>query len=171
MEAVAAVSSVVGILSFAGQALNGIVKLRGFFNEYASASKSIDRFLRDLNSLIQTLEDVKEIAVKLDDVSGFDAKSMLASLEIQLEDCAKDVYHWVRIGGDNRPESVKGCKAVFTKFLVASSKDSMVDISRAIASHKDNINLKLSAIGRYDSKFTCTPFLKYRTHNSQVPRY
>jgi hypothetical protein len=121
--------------------------------------------------LIQTLEDVKEIAVKLDNVSGFDAKSMLASLEIQLEDCAKDIYHWVRIGGENRPESVKGCKAVFKKILVASSKDSMVDIFRAIASHKDNISLKLSAIGKYNSEFLGITFLKYKANSSQVPRY
>ena len=151
MEAVAAVSSIAGIISLAGQALSGIVKLRGFFNEYASASKSIDRFLRNLNSLLQTLEDVKEIAVKLENVEGFNAKSVLASLEIQLEDCARDVYDWVKVGSEHHPQSVKGSKAVFKRFLVAANKDSLTDIFRDIACHKDNIILKLSVIGRSGS--------------------
>ena len=148
MEAVAAVSSVAGIVSLAGQALDGILKLRGFFKEYGSASKSIDRFLRDLNSLIQTLEDVKDVVLKLENVSTFGAKSVLSSLQIQLEDCSKDVYDWVRVGGEHRPQSVSGSKAMFKKFLVAVNKECIADIFKDIESHKHNIGLKLSLIGR-----------------------
>jgi len=148
MEAVAAVSSVGGIVSIAGQVLSGIRKLREFFKDYGSASKSIDRFLRDLNSLIQTLEDVKDVVLKLENVSTFGAKTVLSSLQIQLEDCSKNVYDWVRVGAEHRPQSVSGSKAVFKKFLVAVNKECMTDIFKDIESHKDNIGLKLSLIGR-----------------------
>lgn len=153
MEAVAAASSIAGIVSLAGQALSGIVKLRGFFQDCASASKTIDRFLRDLNSLIQTLEDVKEIVSKLEKTVAvtFDTKTILSSLQIQLEDCAKDVYEWVKVAGAQHPEfaSARGGKARFKKFLVAVNKESLTDIFKEICSHKENITLKLSVIGRY----------------------
>jgi hypothetical protein len=102
MEAVAAASSIAGLVSLAGQALEGILKLRGFFKDCASASKTVDRFLRDLNSLIQTLEDVKSLVPRLEKVasSTFNNKTMITSLQIQLEDCSKDVYEWVRIASE-----------------------------------------------------------------------
>lgn len=150
MEAVAAASSIAGIVSLAGQALDGIIKLRGFFKDCASSSKTIDRFLRDLNSLIQTLEDVKSIIASLESVAlkSFDCKSILSSLQIQLEDCSKDVYDWVRIASEQHPRLATGSKATFKKFLVAANKDSIEGIFKEIASHKENITLKLSIIGR-----------------------
>src|ERR1700679_3028894 len=95
MELAGAAASITGILAFAGQAIQGIQKLRNFFQSCAKASKSIDRFLRDLNALIQCLEEVKDIVAKLNNASGFVADSLLTSLEIQLEDCSKDVHLWV----------------------------------------------------------------------------
>jgi len=44
MEAVAAASSVAGIVAIAGQALEGIIKLRGFFKDCASSSKPLAVF-------------------------------------------------------------------------------------------------------------------------------
>lgn len=52
MDAVAAVSSIARILSLVGQALNGIVTLRGFYQGCSAASRSIQRFLKRLNELI-----------------------------------------------------------------------------------------------------------------------
>ena len=148
MEAIAAASSIAGIVSLAGEALNGIIKLRGFFKDCASASKTIDRFLRDLNSLIGTLEDVKSIVVRLEGAVAFDTKSILSSLQIQLEDCTKDVYIWVAIASEQHPKFAVGSKATFKKFLVAANKESISDIFKEISSHRDNIALKLSIVGR-----------------------
>lgn len=157
MEAVAAASSIAGIVSLAGQALSGIVKLRAFFQNCTSASKTIERLLRDLNSLIQTLEDVREIVLKLDETAAvtFDTKSILSSLQIQLEDCTKDVYDWVKKAEEQHPEfgsgrgGLQGSKRRFKEFFVAVNKESLTDIFREIGNHKENITLKLSVIGRY----------------------
>jgi hypothetical protein len=148
MEAIAAVSNVASIISLAVNAVNGTIRLRGFFKDYASASKSVDRFLCELNSLIHTLEGVTDIVLKLDNMSSFEEKAILLSLEGQLRDCEKDVYGWVRIGSEYRPRSVSGSKAMFKKFLVAVNKERITDIFRDIASHKANISLKLSMLGR-----------------------
>lgn len=147
MELVGAAASITGILAFAGQAIQGIQKLRNIFQDCATASKSIDRFLRDLNTLIQCLE-VKDIVAKLNNASGFVPDSLLTSLEIQLEDCSKDVHLWVTKAGEAHPGFTSGTKAVFKKLLVALKKDDYYDVYREISSHRHNIMAKLSVIGR-----------------------
>jgi ABC-type transporter Mla subunit MlaD len=148
MEMCSAVASVTGILAFAGQTIDSILKLQRIFQGCANASKSIDRFLRDLNSLIQTLEEVNDIATKLKDTTGSVAEGLLASLKIQLEDCSKDVYAWVRKAGEAHPSFSNGTKATFKKFLVAVNKDQNDMIYQNIATHRSNIHIKLSIIGR-----------------------
>jgi hypothetical protein len=46
METVAAIASIAGILSLTGQAANGVIILREFFQSCASESHSIDKFLK-----------------------------------------------------------------------------------------------------------------------------
>lgn len=149
MEAVAAVSSIAGILSLVGQTLNGIIILRGLFKDCESASKSITSFLKRINDLIQCLQDVQELMKKLEESpSKAVSDTILASLQIQLDDCSKDMYMWLKIGRDLIPDSSTGTKAVFKKFLVALEKQKVKDIYEEISAHKDNINTKLSVIGR-----------------------
>jgi hypothetical protein len=147
MEIVAAVSSVVGIVGFAGQAITGITNLRNLFQGCASASRSIDRFLRDLNSLLQTLENVKTVVANFETSCSL-ADSSFASLKIQLEDCAKDVFLWRQEAAAMHPGFRSGTKATFKKFLVAVTKDDYNDIYRDIANHKHNLTTTLSIIGR-----------------------
>lgn len=82
MELAGAAASITGILAFVAQAVQGIQKLRSIFQGCVKASKSIERFLRDLNNLIQCLEEVKDIMGKLNNTSGFVADSLLTSLAI-----------------------------------------------------------------------------------------
>ena len=151
MEAVAAASSIAGLVSLVGQALDGIMKLRAFFKSCTIASKTVDRFLRDLNSLIQTLEEVKNIVARLENVpaSTFDNEAMISSLQYQLEGCSKDIYDWVQIASEQHSKFSNGSKAVFKRFMVAVNKESYADILREIGSHRDGLMLKLSLIGRY----------------------
>jgi len=97
MDVISAAASVTGILGFTGQAIDGICKLRTLYQNCAGASKSIDNWLRYLNTLTQILDDVKHIISRLDEVSGSGANSLLVSLQIQLEDCSKDVYYWITV--------------------------------------------------------------------------
>ena len=157
MDAVAAVSSIAGILSLVGQALNGIVTLRGFYQDCSAASQSIQRFLKRLNELIQILEDVKELMSKLEQSSSKAVSdNVLASLRIQIEDCSNDVYKWLDTARISMDGSSTGTKATFKRFLFALEKRKIVDIYGEIAIHKDNIVTKLSFIGRYYTSRTYT---------------
>jgi hypothetical protein len=149
MEAAAAVASIAGILSLTGQAVNGIIVLRGFFQDCASESHSIERFLKRLNDLIQILEHASDLMTKLRTVPlKIVPESILASLQIQLDDCNKDVYRWLAMAKTCLPASNTGTKAAFKKFLVALERQRLTDIYVEISAHKDNIMTKLSVIGR-----------------------
>jgi hypothetical protein len=76
---------------------------------------------------------------------------VLASLQVQIDDCSKDVYKWLAMAGRCHPDSSTGTKASFKKFLVALEKQKITDIYVEIATYKDNITTKLLMIGRYAS--------------------
>lgn len=110
---VAAVSSVAGILSLLGENLHGIMKLRDFFSDMTSASRTIARFLYDIDSLIQTIQAVNDLVARLPE----DCKdSYILDLHIQLENYSKDVSRWVTISARLRPDSDVGLKMWFKKF-------------------------------------------------------
>lgn len=157
MEAVGAIASIAGILSLTGQAMNGIIILRGFFQSCSSESHSIERFLKRLNDLIQILEHASDLVAKLRAApSKIVPESILASLQIQLDDCNKDVYGWLATAKTYLPASNTGTKAAFKKFLVALERQRITDIYVEISAHKENILTKLSVIGR------CVHYLCFR---------
>jgi hypothetical protein len=150
MEVIASVASVGGIVSLAGQTLTGITTLRDFFTNWSSASKTIERFLRELNTLILAVEHVKELATSTNEALGrASSSSILASLRIQVEDCSNDVYRWLEIARRYQPDANSGAKASFKKFLVALNKQGLTDIFTAISAHKESLVLKMSVVGRY----------------------
>jgi hypothetical protein len=151
MEVVAAVSGIAGIVSLAGQILGGIVTLQGIFDSFSQASRTITKFISALKSLVDCVQEVKDLVLKLERASTYIAKSILSSLQIQLEDCSRDVCQWVKVASSSRPKSGKAessFDSILKKFLIALKKDSFDGIFREIAGHKDNISIKLSVIGR-----------------------
>jgi hypothetical protein len=149
MEVVAAVSSIAGILGFAGQTITGIIRLNDFFQDCRSASKTIDQFLRELDTLKQTIEQVHGLTSKLDDRGGSALQGTLASLQIQLEDCNIDIDRWVEEAKKSLSFFGRRVKSAFKKFLVAVNKKSIKGIFTEIRIYRENISLKLSIIGRY----------------------
>jgi hypothetical protein len=61
MEGVAAASSIAGIVSLTRQTIEGILKLHEFFQDIASASRTLERFLSDINLLIKAIEDIRPL--------------------------------------------------------------------------------------------------------------
>ena len=81
-------------------------------------------------------------------LSTWDNKALISSLQIQLEDCSRGVYEWVRVASEQHTGFSSGGKALFKKFLVAANKDSLTDIFKEISAYRDGFNLKLGLIGR-----------------------
>jgi hypothetical protein len=149
MEGLAAASSVTGVLSLAGQTIDGIVKLHSFFKDVSSASRTIGRFLQGINQLIKLIEDVKTLlqdVVESPTQPGADFK--IAALQIQLEDCSRDVYRWLKLARDHHPGFSTGTKAGFKKFWVAVNKGEVRGISEDIREHRHGIVASLSVLGR-----------------------
>jgi hypothetical protein len=94
MEVVAAVSSVAGIASLAGQSLNGLTKLYEFFQGCQNASKTISRFLFELTSLEKAIREVEDLVSKIGNSLQKPEESILISLRFHLEDCATDLASW-----------------------------------------------------------------------------
>jgi len=153
MDVVTVAASIAGILSLAGQSINGIIQLRGFFSDVASASSTIERFLRDINSLLRVLHDVERLFCQLS-ASEFDGtpRTNSASLQVELEDCQKDIFEWLKLARDLRPASNRGWKSWFKRFWIGVNQASVNDVRIELERHRHVIQLNLAVIGRYPTE-------------------
>ena len=153
MDIVAVAASIAGILGLVGQSINGIIQLKGFFSDVASASRTIERFLRDINSLLHVLHDVDRLFSQLSasEFSGT-ARANSASLLVELEDCHNDVFEWLKLARDLRPASNRGRKSWFKRFWIGVNQASLKNIRMELERHRQAIQLNLAVIGRYSSE-------------------
>ena len=146
MEAVAAAASIAGIITLVFQSIDGLVKFKELFDDAASASKTIDRLLDDINGLIQLLEDVQNVAEKLEAKKG--EQQNFASLDLKLADCSKDIHVWLSTARILRPSAEHGGRAWWKKIRLAVNKDAIQTIRNEIGRHRQLISLSLSVFGR-----------------------
>ncbi|KAH6662274.1 hypothetical protein B0J14DRAFT_571142 [Halenospora varia] len=145
MEALATAASIAGVLSLAGQTIDGIVKLNSFFSDVSSPSRTIERFLQSLNQLIKLIEDVKSL---LSSVAENGADFKIAAIEIQLDDCSKEVYRWLRIAKEHHPAFSTGTKKGFKRFWVAVHKGKVRSISEDVKEYRHEIPASLLVLER-----------------------
>ena len=146
MEAIAAAASIAGIITVVGQSIDGLIRFSDFFSDVSSASKTITRLLNDINSLIRVLEDIRDV---LEQARARQRDQNLASLDIKLEDCAKDVQVWLATARLLRPGSDSGGKAWLRKFRLAVNSTAIQTIREEIGRHKQTLCLSLAVFGRY----------------------
>ena len=155
MEVVGLVSSLVGIAAFTGQALEGIIKLRAFFKDLTGAEKTTSDLVDELESLITTLTDIKQLVAASKNVS--DARSRphatislgLSSLTTSLTSCVEDVTVWVEVIKNADPSSATGIRAFLKKMKVAVDKRGFQEIARKISGHRQRLGVGLSTLDRY----------------------
>ncbi|CAF9926284.1 MAG: hypothetical protein ALECFALPRED_003406 [Alectoria fallacina] len=145
MEAVAAAASIAGIITVVGQSIDGLIKFSDFFSDISSASKTISRLLNDINSLIQVLENIGNV---LEQARARRKNQNFASLDIKLEDCAKDVQIWLATARLLRPGSDSGGKAWLRKFRLAVNNTAIQTIREEIGKHRQTLCLSLAVFGR-----------------------
>lgn len=145
MEAIAAASSIAGIITVVGQSIDGLIKFSDFFSDISSASKTISRLLNDINSLIEVLENIGRV---LEQARARRRHQNFSSLDIKLEDCAKDVQVWLATARLLRPGSDSGGKAWLKKFRLAVNNTAIQTIRDEIGRHKQTLCLSLAVFGR-----------------------
>ncbi|KAF2237823.1 hypothetical protein EV356DRAFT_359967 [Viridothelium virens] len=144
MEAIAAVSSFAGIIGLAGQCVGGLETLKNLFESIAAASKTVDGFLRDINGLLRTLHDVELLLDTISKKASADeADADVASLQIQLEDCSREISSWLKTARDLRPSPGRGTKSWARKFWVAVNQESVRGIRQEISCRRTEINTSL----------------------------
>lgn len=146
MEAIAAASSVCGILSLLGQSIDGVSKLRGFLLNVSSTSRHVSLFLYDINCLLEALHAAKQLVEKLpEDYQD----SRTTALQIQLDFCTTDVHRLLESASSLRPASEVGAKAWILKFWNAINKDVLRNAREELERHRQAIELSLTVLGRY----------------------
>lgn len=146
MEAVAAAASIAGIITVVGQSIDGLIKFSDFFSDISSASKTISRLLKDINSLIQVLENIGNV---LEQARERRSDQNFASLDVKLEDCAKDVQIWLATARLLHPGSESGGRAWLRKFRLAVNNTAIQNIRDEIGKHNHTLCLSLAVFGRY----------------------
>ncbi|MCJ1429012.1 hypothetical protein MMC29_006925 [Sticta canariensis] len=149
MEIVSAAAGVAGLISLAGQTIQGIIKLKTFFVDVSRSQKTILEFLHEIECLNRTLEDVRSLLSKIQrqaTISSSDGS--VATLEAFLVDCSTDIKEWIIDAEKINPASRKGAEAFFKRFRVAVNKRGISDLGRRVANHQSRIGTSISVLGR-----------------------
>lgn len=153
MEAV----GLAAIAAFAGQAIEGIIKLRAFFNDVSLAPRRTADLLGDMESLENTLLDIQQLITTLErsSIEKLDtgAEFNTSILKSHLKACAEDIALWVKVTREADPRSEKGLKAFFKKVKIAADKSGFAELGRKISTHRQRIGISLSVLGRYVINF------------------
>ena len=145
MEAIAAASSIAGLVSLLGQSIDGVSKLRSLLLNISSASRQVSLFLYDINCLLEALHAAKQLVEKLPE----DFKdSQITALQIQLDFCTEDVHRLLESASSLRPASEVGAKVWIKRFWNAINKDVLRNAREDLERHRQAIELSLTVLGR-----------------------
>lgn len=142
-------ASIAGLLSLAGQCLDGAIKLHSFWKSIQNASATLRGFLGDLNTLIQALNDVQALLNRLDGC-GLSHQPLEGSnsLRYQLQAGNEELQQWIEVAHKTRPREGNGLSAWFARFRIASRTTWPDPVRPGIRDRAQNIGACLSALGR-----------------------
>lgn len=152
MEGVAIASSFAGILSCAGQSINGIIKLKAFFSDVSSAPRRISELIRELDDLRDVMTQIEQLVEMLEQTPESKLRGTYslntAALRDHTKSCAKNIGDWVAFAERLDPRTEKGIRAFFKKLKVASDKRGFEEFGNKISCHQQRIGISLSVLGR-----------------------
>lgn len=161
MELLGVTASVVGIVAFTLKALGAIDNLRVFCKQYSPEETA--EFRHDLDTSARILIEVKSLCKTIQDQfpnegSGF----RIASLQVQVEDCTRDLIQFSEIVQPRRKRrgglrSANGTSdeqkkfRQFKDFLAHLSKGHRAGPHERFRIHHENVQTALALTGRYQS--------------------
>jgi len=151
MEAVAAASSIIGILGVIGQSVSGLAKLQKFFDEYERAPHLVKKLKRDISGLETTLLEVQEVVQlfqKAENVNSSEIlKTSTATLDKQVKLCSDDIKLWVKETEDLNPKLKSGFKTFFTRLKFAMlGAERFQAFASDVIKHRQSIGNSLSLL-------------------------
>ena len=151
MDAVGAAASVAGLLGLVGQCLDGILKLRQFFELTKRAPKMVKGLMEELVALDSILEQVRTLLKSIQDrhQNLVPAPSILLDeLREHIRSCEQDARYWAGVAQDLNPGSWTGLRAFFRKAKIAAGQNLFSEFGNRIADHQRKISVGLSVLGR-----------------------
>ncbi|KAL9637259.1 MAG: hypothetical protein Q9164_002304 [Protoblastenia rupestris] len=145
MEAVAAAASIAGIVTLVFHSIDGLIKFKELFADVSAASRTITRLLKDIDSLIQTLENVRDV---LEQFEAQKKEKNFASLDLKVADCSRDVHVWIATARIIRPADEHGSKAWLKRFRLVVNSNAIETIREEIGRHRQALCLSLAVLGR-----------------------
>ncbi|KAK6866224.1 hypothetical protein PG995_002752 [Apiospora arundinis] len=155
MEALGAAGSIVGILGFIGQSVDGIAKLQRFFADYKKAPHLTQKLRSDMTSLEATLKDVKAVVQHLESQPSYSQggdiaetiQLSIANLRYLAHMCSYDIESWIDITAGLDPKRKSGFKAFFRQIKMAmSGPDTLRSFEADVMKHRQNISNSLAAL-------------------------
>lgn len=152
MEVIGGAAAVTGIVGFAGQAIDGILKLRNLLKDAAAAKDTVEKLLEDIDLLKSLLEEVERVVQVIENKPPEELHGMRALntgvLKYQTKACVNDVLEWIRFAEKLDPRSEKGLRRFLRKIHVAANTGDLTNLSHKISSHQQRIGVSLSILGR-----------------------
>ncbi|KAH0429345.1 hypothetical protein CcaCcLH18_08467 [Colletotrichum camelliae] len=143
-----AAASVVGLLSFTGQILNGLVKLSEFIQDRRESDSRAENASLETVLLTSTIKELRNILQNLKDSSfagtGWQLASHIVTLQTHLESCGRDLDEWVENQISTGESSSKRQKA--GDFLSNRRVRAVRDLESKLSSHRAQINLGIGAL-------------------------
>lgn len=152
MEGVAAAANIVGIVGFTLQALKVINWLKEFCVEYPI--ESTQTFRDDLTSTAGVLQDVKSLCDRIRTLDPQQRGTLRTySLEIQINDCVKDLELWREIAKQRQKDRLKMLKVMsaarfFERIASAAAAPMRTKLRDRLRWHQENMKMTLSIFGR-----------------------
>ena len=148
MEVLAVGASIAGLLSLTAQCVSGAQKLVSLYQHVTSVSSTVDKLLKDINSLLRMLHDVEHLLRRMESEATYESDNLhMASLKLQLEDCNIDLASWLQVA-QKQQRGGKGARARFRDFWATVNQDKVKNIRVDIQMRRVEVGVALSAIGR-----------------------
>ncbi|KAI0125173.1 hypothetical protein BJ170DRAFT_598001 [Xylariales sp. AK1849] len=157
MEIIGAAASIVGILGFTGQALEGLLVLKSFIESIKDGPKTAATVITDLETLEDTLQGLTELLTRNGTTTSEDPmlKLSIARLRSHVEACCKEIEAWK---GDRALQQEYGrmsISSILNRVANAGHKQSLGKLSIRMSRQHQILSLDLSSIGRIYDRIAC----------------
>uniref|UniRef100_L2FD89 Uncharacterized protein n=1 Tax=Colletotrichum fructicola (strain Nara gc5) TaxID=1213859 RepID=L2FD89_COLFN len=143
-----AAAGIVGLLSFAGQLLNGLVKLNEYIQDQRESDIRTESATRETELMISTITGLRSILQSVKDSNsasdGTPWASHVVTLHTQLERCGQDLDDWV---DNHKPPSGPSTKRQKVSEVLQNRRVRAVRaLESKLVSHKAQISLSIGAL-------------------------
>jgi len=149
-EIVGVIAAFTGVISFVGQSIDGIVKLRQFFRDAHSSPKRIRLLLHDFSDLLASLEKVRGLLKKLQIVASNDPTVLeeieMGAVDQEIRKCKKDIETWVQVAEHHDLKSSTGIHGFFNRLRIAASQDEIAEFRDRITIHISKMSVNISIL-------------------------